>query len=208
MDTLLQSGTVLFTTCTGAFEKNYGTPIVYNYSLGIQRDIGFSTVLDISYVGNVGKHLLQTMNVNQLPCGVRFRPGSQDPTTGKALSDVFLRSVQGYGSITERMYSGVSNYNALQAGATRRFTTGLQLGVAYTYSRTMGFGTIEGGGLPTCISPKIWTYGPTTWDQTQMAVINYIWDLPKASKIAPNPVVRFVQDNWTLNGQAQMVEFF
>ena len=29
----------------------------YNWSLGIQRDIGFQTVVDVSYVGNVGRHL-------------------------------------------------------------------------------------------------------------------------------------------------------
>ncbi|MGH9429384.1 MAG: hypothetical protein ACRD2L_24125, partial [Terriglobia bacterium] len=38
----------------------------YNYSFGIQHEIGFNTVLDISYVGNVAKHLLQTVNLNTL----------------------------------------------------------------------------------------------------------------------------------------------
>ena len=54
--------------------------------------------------------------------------------------------------------------------------------------------------LPTYLSPRIWVYGPTAWDQTQMAVINYVWDLPKPSKLMPNAVVKFALDNWTLSG--------
>jgi hypothetical protein len=208
MDTLLQSVGVLFPSNTGALEKDFKTPSIYYYSLGVQRGIGFNTVLDVSYVGNVGRHLLQTVNINQLPYGIRFQPGSKDPTTGSALSDVFLRPYQGYQSITDRIYNGISNYNALQASATRRFTKGLQLGVAYTWSKTNGYGSGEAGALPTYLSPKIWVYGPTAWDQTQMAVFNYVWDLPQASKLAPNPVVRFALDHWTLSGVTTLASGF
>jgi hypothetical protein len=200
MDTLLQSGSVLFPSNTQTFQKDYKTPSIYYYSLGIQREVGFNTLLDVSYVGNVGRHLLQTVNINQLPYGIRFQPGSQDPTTGRALPDVLLRPIQGYQSITDHIYNGISNYNALQASATRRFTAGIQIGAAYTYSKTMGYGSGEAGALPLYLSPRLWTYGPTAWDQTQMAVINYMWDLPKASKVLPNAVVRFALDNWTLSG--------
>src|SRR5262249_36431609 len=32
-------------------QRNYDSPAVYNFSLGVQRDIGFKTVLDVAYVG-------------------------------------------------------------------------------------------------------------------------------------------------------------
>src|SRR5262249_43272654 len=35
---------------------------------------------------------------------------------------------------------------------------------------------------------------------TQMLVINYVWDLPKLSKVAHNVVVRSLFDNWQLSG--------
>ena len=33
-------------------------PTVYNYNFSVQQDIGFGTVFDIAYVGNLGRHLI------------------------------------------------------------------------------------------------------------------------------------------------------
>jgi hypothetical protein len=200
MDTLLQSGSVLFPSNSGAFERNFNTSSVYNYSFGVQHEIGFNTVVDISYVGNVGKHLLQTVNINTLPYGARFLSQNQDPTTGRALPDVFLRPILGYQNITRREYSGISNYNSLQATANRRFSRGVQFGVSYTWGKTMGTGSGEGAALPLYLPWRVWAYGPTSFDQTHLFVVNYIWELPKASKVMPNAFVRHVLDNWTVSG--------
>jgi hypothetical protein len=200
MDTLPQANAVLFPGNTATFEADGKTPSVYNYSLGIQRYLGRSTVIDVSYVGNVAKHLLQTVDLNVLPYGTHFLPQSIDPTTGRALSDVFLRPIPGYQSIVRREYSGTSNYNSLQVNATRRFSRGVQFGVAYTWSKNLASGSAEGGRLPTYLSWRSWTYGQTLWDQTQVAVIHYMWSLPKASNVIPNPVVHHLFDNWNFSG--------
>jgi hypothetical protein len=131
---------VQFPSNTGAFERDFKTPSAYNFSLGVQREIGFNTVLDVSYVGNVARHLLQTVNVNTIPFGARFLPQNIDPTTGTALPDAFLRPYLGYQNITYREYSGTSNYNSLQVTANRRFVRGVQLGVSYTWAKTMAMG--------------------------------------------------------------------
>ena len=148
MDTLLQSSSVLFPSTSGAFEKDFKVPSMYNYSISIEQQVGLQTVVDVAYVGNVARHLLQTVNLNTLPYGAHFQPQSQDPTTGRALPDVFLRPYLGYQSITLREYNGYSNYNGLQVTANRRFTAGLQIGFSYTYSKSMGVGTSEGGSVP------------------------------------------------------------
>jgi hypothetical protein len=62
----------------------------YNFSLGVQRSVGFATVVDVAFVGSLGRHLLQTQNLNTLPYGARFLPQNQDSTTGKPLPDSFL----------------------------------------------------------------------------------------------------------------------
>ena len=33
-----------------------------------------------------------------------------------------------------------------------------------------------------------------------MFVVNYVWTLPKASKLLPNPVIHHVFDNWEFSG--------
>src|SRR5205809_28394 len=71
---------------------------IYNASLGIQRRIGFGTVLDVAYVGTFGRHIGEKSQLNNLPFGTRFQPANFDPTqkVPQALLDDFLRPYQGY----------------------------------------------------------------------------------------------------------------
>jgi hypothetical protein len=173
-----------------AWERDQRVPSVYNYSFGIQQNLGFNTVLDASYVGNVGRHLLQKVNLNQLPYGTRFQPENADPANPNVpLPDNFLRPFPGYGNINYLAAAGTSNYNALQATLNRRFSSGFQFGIAYTWSKSMGLSTGESGTLATYQDWDVWNYGPLGFDQTHMFVANYIWELPRASKLWDNPVV-------------------
>jgi hypothetical protein len=199
MDTLLQAGSVLFPSGTGAFERDGKTPTMYNYSFGVQRYLGLNTVIDASYVGNVTRHLLQSVDLNVLPYGTHFLPQSIDPTTGRSLPDVFLRPIPGYQAVTRKEYSGTANYNSLQVSASRRLSTGLQFGLSYTWSKNLASTSAEGGKLPTYVSWRTWSYGQTLWDQTQMAVIHALWRLPKASRAVDNRVVHHVFDDWNLS---------
>lgn len=65
---------------------------MYNFSIGIQRDLGRGTVLDVSYVGNVGRHLQQSHNLNTVPKGARYLPQNADPQNPSTpLNDNFFR---------------------------------------------------------------------------------------------------------------------
>ena len=44
-----------------AINPKFDPTAVYNFSLGVQRDIGFNTVLDVAYVGSLARHLLQRL---------------------------------------------------------------------------------------------------------------------------------------------------
>jgi hypothetical protein len=201
MDTLLQSSGVLFPSAVTGLDANTKTPAIYNYSLGIQRDIGFNTVIDIAYVGNMGRHLLQTRDVNTLPYGTRFQPENGDPTNpGRALPDNMLRPYPGYGGITYIENSGFSNYNSLQFSANRRFTQGLQFGVAYTWSKSMDISSAEWGLVSIYRPYRTWLYGKSNYDQTHMLVVNYTWELPQVSRHWSNAFSRHVLDKWLFSG--------
>jgi hypothetical protein len=201
MDTLRQSTGVIFPGSEGSYDADAKVPSVYHYSFGIQQALGFSTVIDASYVGNVGRHLIQNVNINTLPYGVRFLASSADPTgPSRALPDAFLRPYLGYNNLNYILNAGTSNYNSLQVGVNRRFSRGVQFGVAYTWSKSMGYGSGDGESMPLYRPWRVWAYGPTYFDQTHMLVLNYVWDLPKASHLAPNAVVRHVLDNWQFAG--------
>jgi hypothetical protein len=200
MDTLLGSQGVLFPSGVSSLERDAPVATIYSYSFGVQHQLGLNTVMDISDVGNVGRHLLQNRDLNTIAPGARFDPANLDPTTGRALSDNFLRPIPGYAGIKYIDNPGISNYNSLQFSANRRFADGPTLGVSYTWSKAMGYTDGDGGGLPLYLDIHSRMYGKLGFDQTHMLTFNYIWDLPKASRVWPNAVVRRVLDGWQLSG--------
>lgn len=62
------------------YAKEGKLPTIYSMSLGVQRDIGYNTVVDISYVGTMLRHLLWARELNASPFGFLFTKAAQDPT--------------------------------------------------------------------------------------------------------------------------------
>jgi hypothetical protein len=174
-------------------------PSIYKYSFGIQRELKKDLSIDVSYVGNVARHLIQGININEVPYGAHFQPQNKDPF-GNALPDDFYRPYPGYEGIGQLGNFGWSNYNSLQVALNKRYSQGFQFGMSYTWSHALGTGTNDGDTLATYQSWRVWNYGPPLFDQRQILTFTYVWDLPRASKLVPNPLVKFVFDNWEISG--------
>jgi len=201
MGTLFNQTGYIFPSSEQAFERNPKVPSTYHYSLGIQHALPSQMVLDVSYVGFVSRHLLDTRNLNTLPYGTRFLPQNADPSApGKPLPDPFLEPYLGYGGITYTENASSANYNGLQVGLNRRFSHGVLFGLSYTWSKSMGYGGQDYDPLPMYNSYRTWVYGPTFYDQTQMFVANYVWMLPPASKLWHNTLIHQAFDNWEFSG--------
>ena len=177
-----------------------GPPRVMNYSLGVQRDVGFNTVLDVAYVGTVGRHLLYVRNLNPIPLYARFDPANIDATTKRPLADNFLRPYAGLGDINIRGFGATSSYNSLQFSANRRMSRGLQLGVAYTFSKSLGIAASDFDGVSPYFSPRLRNYGPLNFDIPHVLVINYIWELPRLGEMLGSKALGLITDNWQLSG--------
>ena len=200
INTFLQAANVLAPSNTNAYNRHNKTPGNYNISFGVQQDLGFSTLLDVSYLGVFGNHLEQTVALNTIPYGARFLAQNQDATTGKPLADNFFRPFPGYNNITFSDNAYTSNYHAMLLAINRRFSRRLQFGVAYTYSKYMDY-----TGIPVYRPLRLWAYGLDSSDQTHNLVINFTYATPKVSRWLPNPVVHHVFDDWQLSGIAQFV---
>ena len=201
INTFLQTAGVLAPSNTNAFNVNNKTPNNYNMTFGVQQDLSHSILMDLSYLGVMGRHLPQTLAINTVPYGARTLAQYQDPTNpGKPLADNFFRPYPGYNNITLTDNAYTSNYNALLLSITRRFSRGLQFGLAYTYSKYMDY-----TGIPIYANLKSWAYGLDSSDQTHNLSVNFVYDIPKASRFLPNPIVHQVLDGWVLSGIAQFV---
>jgi hypothetical protein len=214
MDTLLAVG------AQGAFsnrpssvfgiQRDARTPKSYNYSIGIQRELGWGTVVDISYAGFQMRNAEMATSINSVPDGARFldinpqNANPQNPTSAKPSE--FLRPYYGYQDITIREHFGTGSYNSLQVQVNRRYIRGLQFAIAYTLAKTITDGTSgEPPGFNTLRPQKSWNEGPFTMTQLHNLVINYTWDIPAGSRFWNNALGRGLLDGWQLSGDTAFV---
>ena len=179
----------------------YRPQTIKNWSIGVQRDIGFKMVADVAYVGSIGRRLLQTRNINAVPYGTNFRASSIDPTTGGPLPANFLRPYRGYGDILVSEFAGFSDYHALQTSLNRRYTAGLRVGVAYTYADSKNVGASTTANNPTVnpfLDVRERNYGSV--GRRHNLAVNYSYEVPHLSRHWNNPLVRAVFDNWQISG--------
>ncbi len=156
-------------TSLNAVEVHTKTPTIYNFSIGVQQDIGHGTILEVSYVGSLARHLGERRNINAVPDGARFvnlNPQNRNPfsapsaTALGALSDDFLRPYQGYADINVVMGSGTSNYNGLQVQVSRRYAKRFQYGIAYTWHKTLDYANDDSSDVAYPRPYKAFNYGP------------------------------------------------
>jgi hypothetical protein len=136
--------------------RNPATPYVQTYSGMLQGDMGRGFLLDIGYVGNLGR---------ELPYSV---PQVGMPGTGIA------GLLPGRTAVATEVGTGLtSNYNSLQVNLTKKFAGGLAISGAYTYSKALDYGSAL---LDTFNRAS--NYGPADWDRTHNLTATYVWRLP------------------------------
>jgi hypothetical protein len=198
---LRQSPTGVF-----AIERSYKPPRVYNWSFGIQQNIGWGTVLDTAYVGSVGRNLLHRRSLNAVPYGTRFLESSADPSNPSTpLPDNFLRPIPGYADIQYIEMASSSNYHSLQTQVNKRFSRGLQFGLSWTWSKSMNLVNGNNDAVNPFLDFRMRNYGKGNFDRTHNFVLNYVYNVPKLSQVWNNPVARWVFDNWDIAGVTSFI---
>ena len=201
LDTFLQaSGVVGPPSVTVVESAEQSLPQTMNFSFGVQRELGFRSVLDVSYVGSLARHLINQRNINSIPMYARFDPANIDRTTNSPLPDNYLRPYLGMGAINMRTFDGTSNYHGMQLSVNRRMTNGLQFGLAYTWSKSLGVSNGDFGGLSYYFPWRQRDYGPLGYDIRHMAVINYNYEVPNLGRRYNNKYLGIITDNWQLSG--------
>jgi len=158
--------THLVTTGTPAFK----VPSYLDYNLSVQHEIMPNTVLEVGYVGTKGTHLLGDVDINQPTVAARLANPTADVNA--------IRPYLGYGAITARIPAFTSNYNSLQVSLNRRFSRGLTLGVAYTWSRLLTTNPFDRSLATYNTYDYKQSYGPSTLNTPQMLVVSYVYELP------------------------------
>jgi hypothetical protein len=184
---------------TGLAIDEYKEPASYQWSVGVQRQLGARSVLGISYVGNTNR-FQNDYRENNLPDETYLGAliGGANYNTAPGLP------YPGFHSIDLSTNEANSHYNALQVDLTSQLGHDLTLRAYYTLSRTVDPTTAGSGGgdLGNVSNPYAgWLYdvGPGGYDRTHNAAVNFIYDLP-IFRHTGDRFVRTTLGGWELSG--------
>jgi hypothetical protein len=80
-------------------------------------------------------------------------------------------------------------------------TNGFLFGVAYTWSKSLDYGSSNGTNIVNAYNNRI-MYGPSDFDTRHVLVGNFVWDIPYGTH-ATNAFVRTTLGNWQFSGTLQ-----
>lgn len=162
---------------------NLVNPYYQRWSLGMQRELPFKTVIDVSYVGSKGTKLYINEDANPLA-----RP-EQRITPAGVTTGLTTRLDNIQGQRTVRTNGGSSSYNAGQVELRRRFADNFQVTAAYTFSKLIsnadevfspGFGAAESAtfAIPAVFGGDRLDRAVSTFDKTHRATFTYVIESP------------------------------
>ncbi|HEY6253692.1 MAG TPA: hypothetical protein VI685_27370, partial [Candidatus Angelobacter sp.] len=162
-------------------------PYVQQYTLSVERQLAKNTVLDVSYTGNKGIHLLTRNQINQALevkdpafCAI---PGN---ATLSGCSAASRRPYSNFGIYIDDRFIGNSNYNAANVKLERRGNS-MALTTVYSWSKSLdnksaaaGVGASQFNGWQGYLdnhNPRL-DYGRSDFDTGQRFVTSFIYNLP------------------------------
>jgi hypothetical protein len=153
LDQVKQDNNQFLGTSTGGFLKGDHDPYVEQYSIFVQRELPANMAINVGYVGTHGLHLYgdEFRSYDYVPTAVRqqLRSGINDtvPTPASLVSIYgdnipFAQLLRPYPQYTgigiNSNPDGFNRYNAFQAKIEKRYSSGLNLMVAYTNQKNIG----------------------------------------------------------------------
>ncbi len=201
--TLRSSAGLDFPQAVNGIDRNPKPANSMNLSFSVQQDIGKGVIVDVGYVGNLGRNLLWRRNLNPVPFGANFLAANADPTNTRVpLPQPFLRPMVGYTDVNMVEWASSSNYHSMQVTANRRFAKGLDFGLAYTWSKALNYQDDDDAAISALVSPRVWQYGLAGYDRAHVMKLNFVWAVPQSPW--KNLLARYTMNDWHISGIATM----
>lgn len=161
---------------------DYTLPRTYQWNLTAQQSLGKDQALSVSYVGSLGRQLVNARSIN-------FGLPGQVPNV------YFSTNFSGINYIEN---GAESDYHSMQAQFTKRLSNGMQVISNYTWSHSIDTASSEGNvSAPGFIFPLSLNRGDSSFDVRHnfSTAVTYIIPTGDLGKFG-NAILR----NWSLNG--------
>jgi hypothetical protein len=170
----------------GPDPNRWALPYSQMFNLDVQHQITRSTLIDLGYYGNLGRHLIGVLDVN-MPHPGDYLKACLGGSSGTSCTAPFayynyqlldqIRPFRGYDAINlfEPVFS--SNYHSLQAQFQKQFTGNSLITVNYTWSHALG--TASGDyRAPQNTWNIAGDYGNLDFDRRHVLTASYVYTLP------------------------------
>ncbi|MGO9636992.1 MAG: hypothetical protein ACLPSO_03525 [Terracidiphilus sp.] len=162
---------------------------VRSWFFSVQRDLGHSWMVDLAYVGNNGVNEIIINDINQANV---MQPATCTTANESTCITNFQSRVPmpNFTSVIGTLPWGYSNYNGLQAKVEKRFSSGLYLLNAFTWSKALDIAPQAqdgSGGCDNCgnFIPSVQNiynykadYGVSAYNRPLINVTSLVWTLP------------------------------
>jgi hypothetical protein len=180
--------------------QNFRTAYDLSFNLNVQKGLGKNAVLQVGYVGTLGRRLLSLRDINQAALGSGFN-NSQVVTPGgnvfsfQQASRPYFSQFPNFGVIDEIQGIGTSSYNGLQTTVRTTSWHGLVSQFNYTYAHSLDEVTQYVGALPQDSTNFYGDYGNSDYDIRHHFNAYLIYDIPGLSR-GPH----WLTHGWEANG--------
>jgi hypothetical protein len=174
-----------------AVPRKWISPTLQQWNLTIERSLGHGWVLDLGYIGTHGLHLRETSDRDlaqlastQNPVTVTAQNGTKYVITQNTGANANARAP--FPGLAPGAYEGFipdanSHYHALQATLIHRFSNGLYLQSAFTWSKSIDDTSTASVAFDTRFNnendPRA-TRGPSDFDHTHRSITSFAYEEP------------------------------
>ncbi|HEX7771842.1 MAG TPA: TonB-dependent receptor plug domain-containing protein, partial [Pyrinomonadaceae bacterium] len=175
---------------TSVFNPDIRNPYTQRWSLGIQRELPYGLIMEVSYVGSAGRKLFVTEDLNPIV----------NPSTG-------ARRFPGLGIRRYRTSGANSDYHSAQFHLDKRLSRGLQFGMSYTWSKNIdqisevfatGQTSSSLASVPAFLGGLRLDRAVSDYHRKHRFTTAFVWDLPVFRD--NNNWVGKLLGGWQLNG--------
>jgi hypothetical protein len=195
---------------------DWSIPYVQSFNLGVQTSFANNWMLDLGYVGSLGRKFPRLFSFSQaatpevtlgVPNPSLGGLGVGFPWTAGNLGGPFYPAfgnltAPGLGSFLMESNSN-SSYNSLQATLKKRFSHGLQMLLSYTWQHSLddysGSDVSDVTLLPGDMVNEKHNYGSSDFDRRHRFVASYLYSLPDAYH-GSSAFAKKLVNTWSVSG--------
>ncbi len=169
--------------------------LVHQYNFSIQQQLGASTVVELSYVGNQGRGLIGEFNINQAVLSPTGTSDTANLNSRRPMQNPSFKDFNNFKSVVP------SWYDSMQARVEKRFGRGYSVLGSYTFGKAMDWASWHASGS-SWSDPRHPEFNKALadYDRRQSVSVSFLWDLPFFNQ--SGRLARSLLGGWQLSGIA------